>query len=559
MIFNEITVAQIVEEAAKGTPSWVLNARKYSQTLRALVEGKDFAKELIERIAYVESAERAKARIKYAKDISDMFHRVMNKRQNVFDANGGSENIMIKHEGQKAEFIQRLTNFKSNKPLLKYMSEMYFKLSDIDPNGLILMEFAREDNNPSEYEVYPTYKNIDNIRTYEPDGQMLKYVIFEPKVIESDKVKVKLWRVVDDERYWTVYETGGIFTAYKELATEHPFGKTPGLVLSEREIPGSHKRLSCVSPVLELAKEYAIDKSVLNIYKKQKGFPVHWRYGAVCNTCFGAKYVGDDKCPECEGKGSKTSSDVTDMNIIPIPKDGQPSLGDKLMGFESPDLETWKQYKQDLRDMEMLIEDTIWGSSRIHHIKSQNETATGRYIDIQPITNTLNVFTDVAEYVHNTLANWVVNFVDVVKPRDEKLYYNSYGRRYIIESPDALMKKYKEAKESGDNNTILDRILDEIILAMYKGDPVTQEQMLKKAKAEPYVHLSTSDVNDIFGAEEALKKVAFQDFWEQADTQRGEKELKKEFITFFDEYKKEFNFKLNNDESSSSKTVPLTE
>ena len=38
------------------------------------------------------------------------------------------------------------------------------------------------------------------------------------------------------------------------------------------------------------------------------------------------------------------------------------------------------------------------------------------------------------------------------------IYQRSFGRRYIIESPDVLMEKYGKAKEQGDNNTILDKL-----------------------------------------------------------------------------------------------------
>jgi hypothetical protein len=58
------------------------------------------------------------------------------------------------------------------------------------------------------------------------------------------------------------------------------------------------------------------------------------------------------------------------------------------------------------------------------------------------------------------------------------------------------------------------------------------EEMQKKRQVEPYVHQSIDQVFEIFGPEEAHKKVTFVDFWEQADKEKDLKTLKSEYKTF---------------------------
>ena len=57
--------------------------------------------------------------------------------------------------------------------------------------------------------------------------------------------------------------------------------------------------------------------------------------------------------------------------------------------------------------------------------------------------------------------------------------------------------------------------------------------MQKERLVEPYVHQSIKEVNDIFGAIEANKKVVFVKFWQEADKSKTVEVLTKSFNTFF--------------------------
>lgn len=534
MIFNEQQAIELVSQLSKSTDTWVTNARSNSKILTALVTGEGFSDELINKIEHIESENKAKARKKYSKDIRDMFNRVMKKRDNVFQANGGSENILIKNERVLTDFRKFQSNFKANKSISKYLSEYFFQLMDIDPNGVILLEYN------SANKLYPTYKSINDIRTYEADGQKLEYILFEPIDKQNGS---RVWRLIDDVTDWTIVEISGVFVINQESTFKHPFGNVPGIILSDKEKTGTKERLSYLNSVIELAKDYARDKSVLTIYKFLNGFPIHWRFVSQCKTCTGTGKTQAKTCDTCDGKGYLSKGDVTDLVTLPLPKEGQPNIAPDIAGFIQPDLETWKQYKDDLRDMEILVEDTIWGTDKSINDQVTNETATGRFIDVQPITNVLNVFTDNVEWVENQFANWVINFVDLVKNRDEVLYSKSYGRRFIIENADTILEKYQSSKAAGDNNTILDKLLEEFILSKYKNDPVMQQVMLKKKEIEPYVHLTIDQVYKYFGEEESFKKVSFVEFWEDCDKTKDTEVLEVEFENYNSEAIKSLNIK----------------
>lgn len=506
-------------------PNWVGAARKESDLLKALVTGEKFNDVLINRIEKIESAERAVSRKKYSKNVVDMMARVMNPRSAVFNAFGGSVRNRMKSK-RLDNFTTVLSKFKGQKSLKKYLSENLFRWMDSDPNSVIFMEYKGDED------IYPTYKSINDIRNYESDGQLLHYIIFEPKEVNTGNEVFRMWRVVDGKTDWRIKQRGMDFTVIEEFTFEHPFGIVPAVITSDIQVTGSEKRITPIFDIVPLSEDYARDKSIKTIYKFQNGFPRHWRYEKECRACSGTGKTGEDHsaCNACGGEGHLRKNDITDVDIIPVPLDNEdPLIAPHVAGFVSPDLDTWSKMSEELIETEDTAFNTMWGTKRVK--KGGNETATGRFIDVQPIMIKLDDFTDNAEWIHNKLAHLVENWLNGA-PKDEFDFFISYGRRFIIESPDAILERYTAAREKGDNSTILDKLLDEYILSNYRNNPIMISEMQKKRLVEPYVHQDIDQVNTIFGTEEANRIVLFPDFWEQADRSRTVDELKVDFEEF---------------------------
>lgn len=527
---NEQEAIQFIKSHL-AVPRWVDKARKYHKELKALATGKNFHSVLLEKIEKIESQERADARLKYSKDIRDMYSRVMNTRESVFSAHGGSVRNKMGSTTKKEELINTLGNFKGQKSIKKYLSESFFLLADTDPNGLIFLEYKGDE------EIYPTYKSINDIRVYKSNGQLLEVVLFEPvtKINANTKEEYHEWRIVDEEKEYRFKQEGTSFMLIKEYSFDHPFSTVPAVILSDWCKTGSEIRISYLYPIEELAKDYARDKSILTIYKFQNGFPRHWRYERECRECFGTGKDDDSNCcADCGGRGYMRTNDVTDITILSMPREDEPTITPNVEGFVQPDLETWERYNEELIAQEDRIENTMWGTKRIK--EGGNETATGRFIDVQPVLTKLNKFTDNVEWVHNTLVHRVEDWLNG-GAKDNYEYHITYGRRFIIESQDVLLEKYLKARDEGANNTILDKLLDEYQLAKYMNDPILLDEMNKKRQVEPYVHQSLTEVADIFGAREANKKILFATWWEERVKEgdiitKTTSELRQEFATF---------------------------
>lgn len=522
---------EVVEriKALQEVPKWVKEARLTSKTLRALVFGDGFLEELIEQIEKIESSARSIARKKYSKDIRDMFSRVFEPRSNIFSASGGSVHMDIASEKIKEKFIIKLSEFKGNLSIDKYLSEYFFELVDVDPNGLMMLEYVGDEK------VYPAYKSINDIRYYKSDGQNVDVLFFEPIVIkrDTDVGVVKEWRVVDSVTDWRIIEENGMFKVDEERTFRHPFGYVPAVILSSVQKLGTEIRLSPLFPIVELAKDYSRDKSILTLYKFLHGFPVHWRYYQQCRACRGTGKTGekDSVCPSCDGKGRLGKNDVTDILEIPTPKDGDDAIiAPNLAGFVAPDLDTWRQYKSDQVDDEEKIDATIWGTRRKKD--GGNETATARFIDVQPVMTKLNSFADNVEWVQNQLSKWVLYWCEN-NPNTNSTFHMTYGRAFIIESPDQLLLRYQENKKEGSSFTLLDKLLAEYLMSKYRNNPIVLQRETKKAILEPFIHVSLLDTFAVFGSISAQQKQLFGDFWEQVDKSKEVEVLRKERDAYF--------------------------
>ena len=526
-------------------PNWAIEARETNKELRALVYGDDFKELLINNIEQIEDKKRAIARKKYSIDIRDLFSRVLQPRDNVFSADGGSEKWLIENDTRIEKIQDRLKKFKGGKSIDKYLSESYFQLSDIDPNGLLFLEYKSKEG---EIDVYPTYKSIQDIQVYDCKGQRVKWVLFKPVEFRDENANVfKMWRYVDDEFDIMVKERNGVFEQVEEMSFVNDFEEVPAIVLSPIEKVGTKTRLSWLFFIQELAKKYARDVSVKTIYEFLQGFPKHWRYVMMCNACHGSGQKDGDTCKKCNGTGELTKGDVTDDIRLPLPNNNDsPTIAPNVAGFISPDLETLQYMEESRATLEDIITNTFWGTTASKEGKGTNETATGRYLDIQPMENRLNMFSDAVQDVHNDLVGYVSTLIDSQTKKGEKVYIKVYGRRFIIESPDILMEKYAKARKEGVSFSILDKMVEEIIMSKYKNDPMMRQRMLKKTKVEPYIHLSIDQVNDIFNELEANKKVMFSEWWDTiTDYSKSDIDLRKQYDEWFNQNS---NIQINNNE-----------
>lgn len=534
MIFkNDAEAVDYIKLYQTITPEWKA-MRDYSKELKALVNGTEFIEELICKIEGIESDLKAKARIKYSKSIKSMFARLFQPIDNIYYATGGLKDYDIP-ESLKKEFLSKIANVRDNKTLSEWVQLNAIQLFNTDPNGLIFLEYKDTD-------VYPTYKSIDAVRHYNSKGQVLEYVLFEPKTIKNQIY----WRIIDDKTDRTFLQSGNEYSLVEDKTFEHPFGQVPALVCSNINIVGERHKLAAIDKILDDAKEYARDQSFLTLYKIYKGNPIFWKYVQYCGDCNGTGTTGENnetKCGVCNGHGKYVGkNDVTDVVELPIPDDNEsPVIAPNIAGFISPDLEVWGKYEETLDKNEQLIYKSHWGTMYGMQLDRAvgDKTATEVIADKQPLENQLNKYADFCEYIEWKISEWMLNFYDTTKPKNESKITINLGRRYIIESYDVLLERYEKSVLAEDNNTILDKLFIEYLGAKYRNNPIDLQANITKAMVEPYLHISLQNTIAIFGNLEAQRKVLFQKFWQTVNVYNDPIKIQKDFDTWFENNKKQ--------------------
>lgn len=525
--------------------------RDSSKELKSLVNGELFIEELIGKIEGIESEKKALARRKYSRSIQDTYARIFQPIDNIYYATGGVKDYDISSVDLKFKYLKKLSNIRDGKALSEWVQNKAIQIFNTDPNGLVFLEYKTK----PELDVYPTYKSIDSIRYYESKGQQVEVVLFEPNQV-GDKFH---YRIVDDLWDRTFVRDGNDWVLLDDLSFEHPFGECPALVCSNISNVGGDVMLPAINDIVGLSKEIARDQSILTLYKIFKGLPIFWKVVQMCGDCGGMGKTGDEVCGTCNGQGKYVGkNDVTDAIEVPLPEgDDKLLIGDNIGGYISPDIATWEKYEETIDKLEERMYKSHWGTSFGMRTNGNVEkTATEIVFDKQPFENQLNKYADFAEYIEWKLSEWVLNLYDLQKDKRESAVTINLGRRYLIESYDVLLNRYELAVKAQSNTVILDKLFEEFLFSKFRNNPIDLQICLTKARVEPYIHYTLDKVLEVFGNEEAQRKILFQEFWELVIDYNDAKKIKLDFDRWFNINKKRIiNINLENDETRTGRSL----
>ncbi|AUC15420.1 hypothetical protein BTO06_09835 [Tenacibaculum sp. SZ-18] len=459
-----------------------------------------------------------------------LYNSLLNPTTKVFSAKGGTKRYELPNSS-KDKFREELNNVAHGLNVRKWLEKKIFNKYITDPNGIIFIEVENE--NPK-----ATFKSITSIYDYKLVGQKVEYVVFNPFKKDEDSDKF-YYRVVDDLNDYIFEKDNDTVRLIEEETFENHFNECPAIVVSDIFDDVSGIKSSFVSNTLEKANKFLYDNSVHSKHKLLFGFSKYWEYGITCNTCSGEGVVrgedgGEVECSSCHGTGVRSLGDVTDKRVIPLPIDKESPVLKEFSGHETPDLDIWKQYKEDLKDHKKELYKELWNVNYTIESQGQSKTATEAVIDVQPINDKLHSVTDNFE----KLEKFVTDLYGVF--HYESQYKGSsinYGRRYLIESPDVLWKKLCNAKAEKMPYVFLINLTKEYIQSLYANNEEECAIQMKLLKIEPFVFMTIDEVVKLnIDSIEKKKKIYFQEWYKsKSETQLllGRKEeLEKDLEVF---------------------------
>lgn len=497
MIYSEDQIKDIILT----NPNRVLldAARTISKKLRMHIEGEGLT-DSIKTMPFFEKKEVADLRKEYAKSNKDLFERLFRQRDKVFTAKGGSKMYMLP-ESQEKQFRAYLSSVKDDLSLEEWIELTALKAWDVDPMSLTFIEINENG------EAYPTYKGTDVIFDYDLKGRRPKYVVFSLSQGEIAKVVAAgiitepakgslVFRFVDDGFDRIVVQDGQMILFPSTAQFPNYFMQVPGIVNSNLPVFNSDMYKSSADMIIELATEFLNDGSAKTISKKYHMFVKAWEMQTECGTCVGTGYVGNNKCPDCQGSKIKPYTKPSDI-IKVAPGDDNVKVPIPPGGYFTPPKEGWEMMNTELQLLESAMRDTYWGTGDLKRAQGPTQgadggnTATEILDDYRPIADRLKIFSKWAQTHHKFIADMIGMIMYQATYKGSAIVY---GSRYLLESPDQLYQKYADNRAKGAPDTVLDSFLIEYYESEYAGDPLKLQRHLNLMKVEPFIHNSVDQV-----------------------------------------------------------------
>lgn len=506
---------KVLQIAREPVDEWIIQARKDTTELEMHYYGdKKQLEEYLQKVDGLESDEKLELRRRYAISNRFLCENILSPLNNIFSARGTTIDIDIASESTKKAFLNILKDVKGGYSHQEYMKQVWKDKFIADPAGLMFLESTRDGS-----KAYITQKSIHGIRKMKLYGIIPEYVMFEADVQVHDtrtdeeiaKEKdgkrrgYKLHWFVTPEKYYRLKIWDDPERPIEEISEDsivNKMGIVPGITNStlrdtKRDIP-----VSPIWKVVELLGKYVRNGSVKEITIAKHGFPIAWAYSNItegCNSCGGRGFFDDDaqaqrlqrKCSKCGGEGVVYKKDVTDMLILKAPTNkDQPTLS-KIAGYEAPPIDSWREQRTEQDWTWNLLHFSLWGTTVE---KGANETATGRFIDTQPVINRLNDLQDIREIVQRKMITLFGRYYMSLSFGGADV---NGSRRFILETKDQIWEKYLKAKKEGASERNLTQLLEQYYEAEYQTNDMMREYYMKILMIDPLPHNTLSEIGSL--------------------------------------------------------------
>ena len=449
------------------------------------------AEDYLQEIEGYENITQRDLRRKLFTSNKSVFSKCLKHLDRVFTAKGGFTSYNLS-DNQTNTIKNALNNVNGGLSLNDYLFSKT-KMDYInDPNGIILIETEQDGS------LSIDFKSSDTIFDYQKNGNRLEYIIFNPKI--NTEKNTQTYRVIDDAFDYDIVVSKDSVIIDPENIFVNQFGYVPAYIVgnecSQEEVyPQSQIKLfdSFISNTTEVADEVLWQNSVRIIHTLSHGYSKYWEYAQSCVYCKGSGYIptddGETECPSCFGTGVNQRTKPSDKIVLSVPTDREDTvIAPNIAGFVSPDMEIWRQYNSDLKDLRDDIYEVIWGTA---FVSEKNETATGRFIDTQPISDRLNVarkaFQNITQFVIDSYGVYLFS-----NPSYESSV--SLGDRYFIESSDEILRIIIDSSDKPIPVLLKNKLTIKYLESEYQSNSFELQKSLKLASVEPLPYLTPEQI-----------------------------------------------------------------
>jgi hypothetical protein len=527
MALNNDEIIKLIEAGATNS---IKLARRRAEKINMHLTGQG-VKQYLEMLDGYETYAQKLLREKLVKSNRSLFSFILRPTDKIFTAKGGSINYNLPNE--TISFIKdQISDVADGLDIKKYLKKVVKSQYVIDPNGILFIDI--DNSGMLETHIINSYK----ILYYANKGNKVNALIFEPykkTLTKEDELRFssfadgslqkekdkKYYRVIDEMHDMLYVNDGGVIREVVEERMDNYFGFVPAIILGDEKDPNNDVFESVIADLVEDADAFLRRVSVTNVHELAHLYPRYWSYEQACTKCEGegtvnylvTEAVGATPavydtvtCTSCGGDGSKTRTNPSDEMVLRTPMEGEPVIAPNVAGYVQPDLETASFYAELIEQSKNTMFQAMWGTT--YQQGGKRETATGRFLDAQPVQDRLRDISDTFAKLHKFALDCYVKVL-IKDPRYESSV--SYGNRYILESPDDILDKYMEASREKISEVATIDIRNRYFEAEYQNDAIGLSNRKKLSNIEPFPSLSANDVAlmDFISPKEKMRKVYF--------------------------------------------------
>lgn len=491
MILDQKQVIDIIE---KGTDPRIKLAQKRAKEINMHYTGKNVIDFLEKLDPYENNAQRL-LREKLVKSNRSLVTFLLRPLDKIFTAKGGSVQYNLPSQTLE-KFKAQISDVADGLDIKKYLKKVVRPHFVIDPNAVLFIDISP--SGMAETHVV----NTDKLLWYEARGNSVEAIIFAPFQKEEDKGTkkqgYKYYRVIDAQTDRIFVQDGKDIYESRNETLDNYFGFVPARILGDEKNPNEDIFESFISDIVGDADKYLRDASIANIHDLAHLYPKYWSYAQACTKCEGEGEIRseDDEgvvksstCSSCNGTGVKSRTNPSDEMVIPVPAEGENSIAPHVAGFVSPDLETSRFYYDRAERTKNNMFQAIWGTT--YEQGGKRETATGRFLDAQPVQDRLKDTSHTFANLHKFMLDC---YGKVLLGNPQYSSSVSYGTRYILEGPDDILKAYMEASRENISELGIIDLRNRYFESEYQGDSVELMKRKKLSRIEPFPTLKSTEV-----------------------------------------------------------------
>ena len=404
-------------------------------------------------------------------------------------------------------------------------SEKAWRYFQTEINCVMVVDMPLEDDPTDRYpQPYFYFVPISEVVSYSVNRRtgVMDWIIYH-----SDERII----VIDGESYRTYEYTEGKQLGKLLSDNPHELGYCPARFFWTEPLTLAHPDIkkSPLSKELSEMDWYLFKSLGVKHLDTYASYPIYSAYEEECdytdkdgNTCHkgylqkpnGEFVTGLDgtpvPCPICHGK--KQLAGAGSFITVPIPEEGQPDLR-KPVDITTIDRKSLDYNVEELKRLETRIVNSCVGvdNTILNETSLADKQVDATFESKDNVLNTVKKGFEEAQ-------EWVDTTVCILRYRSAFISAHiSYGDEFYTLTPEALRKRYADAKDSGASEAELDALRQQILETTYRHNPLMLQRMLILNDLEPYRHRTQDEVKalaekGLVSNEELVLKADFMGF-----------------------------------------------